>query len=169
MHNDVQTAITDQINMEFTAAYRYLGMAAYFHAESLEGFAHWMEVQHDEEMQHGMRLFRYLLDRGGSVDLAPIPKPEVTYDSVISAFEAALGQEQENTASINDLYALAGEHRDFATKSHLQWFLDEQVEEEKNIGDLLNLLNRTDGDQSALLYLNDKLAARAVASDAKAQ
>jgi ferritin len=167
MHDDVQSAITHQINMEFTAAYRYLGLAAYFHAESLDGFAHWMEVQHDEEVQHAMRLFRYLLDRGGSIDLAAIPKPGTPYDSIISAFEAALEQEQHNTRSINKLYALASEHQDFATKSHLQWFLDEQVEEEKNIGDLLNLLRRTEGDQSALLYLNDKLAARSIADEAE--
>ena len=158
--SEVEQALAAQINQEFTAAYSYLGMAAWFDRESLDGFAHWMQLQYQEENAHAMRLFRYLLDRGGEFELAGIGKPRTEYTSVREAFETALRQEQENTASINKLYELAGNLNDYATKSHLQWFLDEQVEEEKSIEDILALLDRAGDDSSALIYLNDKMGAR---------
>ena len=156
----IEEALAKQINQEFSAAYTYLSMAAYFDAQSLDGFANWMQVQHDEEVSHGMRLFRYLLDRGGQISLEGIPKPPSDYDGVVEVFERALEQELENSKSINTLYELATTCNDYATKSHLQWFLDEQVEEEKSIEDIIAVLRRAQGDVSALLFLNDKLGAR---------
>lgn len=164
IRSEVEKALAEQINQELTAAYTYLAMAAWFDRQSLDGFAHWMQLQYQEETAHGMRLFRYLLDRGGRLELAGIGKPRTEYDSVREVFEAALRQEQENTRSINALYELAGQLNDFATISHLQWFLDEQVEEEKSIEDILALLERAGGEPSALLYLNDKMGARAGAA-----
>lgn len=164
IRSEVEKALAEQINQELTAAYTYLAMAAWFDRQSLDGFAHWMQLQYQEETAHGMRLFRYLLDRGGRLELAGIGKPRTEYDSVREVFEAALRQEQENTRSINDLYELAGQLNDYATISHLQWFLDEQVEEEKSIEDILALLERAGGEPSALLYLNDKMGARANAA-----
>lgn len=158
---EVENALVAQINQEFNAAYSYLGMASWFDLESLDGFAHWMEAQYKEENEHAMRLYRYLLDRGGKFELEGIQKPETNFDSIRQVFELALKQEQENTASINKLYELAGNLNDYATKSHLQWFLDEQVEEEKSIEDILALIDRAGDDSSALLYLNDKMGARA--------
>lgn len=163
IRSEVERALAGQINQELTAAYTYLAMAAWFDRQSLDGFAHWMQLQYQEETAHGMRLFRYLLDRGGRLELEGIGKPRTEYDSVREVFEAALRQEQENTRSINALYELAGQLNDFATISHLQWFLDEQVEEEKSIEDILALLERAGGEPSALLYLNDKMGARAAA------
>ena len=157
---EVQSALAAQINQEFTAAYTYLAMAAWFDRQSLDGFASWMELQHQEENAHGMRLFRYLLDRGGDFELAGIGKPRTEYSTVREVFETALAQEQENTAAINNLYELANSANDYATISHLQWFLDEQVEEEKSIEDILALIDRASDDPSALLYLNDKLGSR---------
>ncbi len=164
IRSEVEKALAEQINQELTAAYTYLAMAAWFDRQSLDGFAHWMQLQYQEETAHGMRLFRYLLDRGGRLELAGIGKPRTEYDSVREVFEAALRQEQENTRSINDLYELAGQLNDYATISHLQWFLDERVEEEKRIEDILALLERAGGEPSALLYLNDKMGARASAA-----
>lgn len=164
IRSEVEKALAEQINQELTAAYTYLAMAAWFDRQSLDGFAHWMQLQYQEETAHGMRLFRYLLDRGGRLELAGIGKPRTEYDSVREVFEAALRQEQENTRSINDLYGLAGQLNDYATISHLQWFLDEQVEEEKSIEDILALLERAGAEPSALLYLNDKMGARAGAA-----
>lgn len=158
--SDVQNALAAQINQEFTAAYTYLAMAAWFDRESLDGFARWMQLQHQEENAHGMRLFRYLLDRGGDFELAGIGKPRTEYGSVREVFESALEQERENTRAINNLYELANSANDYATISHLQWFLDEQVEEEKSIEDILALIDRAADDPSALLYLNDKLGGR---------
>ncbi len=160
INQQIEEALAKQINQEFGAAYNYLAMAAYFDAQSLDGFANWMQVQHDEEVAHGMRLFRYLLDRGGHIALEGIPKPRKDYEGVVEVFECALDQERENTKSINSLYELATNCNDYATKSHLQWFLDEQVEEEKSIEDIIAVLRRAKDDVSALLFLNDKLGAR---------
>lgn len=159
--SEVEKALAEQINQELTAAYTYLAMGAWFDRESLDGFAHWMQMQYQEETAHAMRLFRYLLDRGGNLELEGIAKPRTEYNSVREVFEKALEQERQNTESINALYGLAGNLNDYATKSHLQWFLDEQVEEEKSIEDVLALLDRAGTDPSALLYLNDKMGARA--------
>lgn len=159
--HEVEQAIAAQINQEFTAAYTYLAMAAWFDREGLSGFAHWMQLQNQEENAHGMKLFRYLIDRGGKVELEGINQPQSDYHSVREIFEAALEQERANTGAINKLYELAGQQHDYATISHLQWFLDEQVEEEKSIEDIIALLDRAADDPSALLYLNDRLGGRA--------
>ena len=160
IHEDLQSALNQQINQEFTAAYNYLGMAAYFDAQNLDGFATWMQMQHDEEQAHGMRLLRYLLDRGGRIELADIASPRSEFDSPLEVFHVSLEQEQSNTHSINELYDLATQLNDHATKSHLQWFLDEQVEEEKSVEDIIAMLERIGDDTPGLLYLNDKLGAR---------
>ncbi len=161
----IEEALGKQINQEFTAAYNYLGMSAYFDSQSLDGFANWMQIQHDEEVEHGMRLFRYLLDRGGKIELKAIPAPQSEYDNTMSVFETALEQERENSRCINQLYELATKSNDFATKSHLQWFLDEQVEEEKSIEDIIAMLRLAKDDVSALLFLNDKLGSRETGQD----
>ena len=140
IHPEIETALNAQINQELTAAHNYLGMAAHFDALNLDGFSHWMNMQHDEEEAHAKRLFSYLLDRGGKVQLGAIPAPTCDTDKPIEIFQIALGQEQANTRSINDLYELATKHNDHATKSHLQWFLDEQVEEEASIEEILGHL-----------------------------
>ncbi len=160
MKPEIAAGINQQINQELTASYTYLGMSAYFEAESLTGFAHWCRIQHEEEQAHAMRLFDYLLDRGGQVELAAIPSPSVDYDSPLAVFEASLAQEEKNTASINDLYDLANRLNDQATISHLQWFVDEQVEEEALVGEVVSLVKRAGSEVAALLYLNDKLGER---------
>ena len=160
MDSKIEAAINAQINQEFTAAYSYLGMSAYFEMDSLTGFAHWCRLQHEEEMAHANRLFKYLLDRGGKVELEAIPKPSTDYEDAVTVFRTALSQEENNTKSINELYQLAASINDHATISHLQWFLDEQVEEEALVGEVLSLVERAKDEFSALLYLNDKLGAR---------
>ncbi len=156
----IEAAINAQINQELSASYVYLGMVAYFEQENLSGFAHWCLIQHQEELQHAMRLFRYLLDRGGHVQLENIEKPRQSYDGSREVFATALEQEQANTQSINQLYSLAAQLGDHATMSHLQWFLDEQVEEEKTVSEVLALVDLAGHDANALLYLNDKLGSR---------
>jgi ferritin len=160
IHQDLVAAINAQMNQELTAAHNYLAMSAHFEAVSLPGFAKWMDVQHDEEQLHAKRLFRYLLDRGGKVTLGDIPTPNISFGKPHEVFEAALKQEQANSTSINELYNLATKNNDHATKSHLQWFLDEQVEEEASIDEILGQLDLAGNDSSALLYLDDKLGAR---------
>ncbi|NWK55443.1 ferritin [Verrucomicrobiaceae bacterium N1E253] len=165
IHQNLQDAINQQINQEFTAAYNYLAMSAYFDTQNLEGFAVWMQHQHDEEQAHGMRLLRYLQDRGGEVVLEGISSPRREFSSPLEVFQVSLDMECENTASINQLYELATQLNDHATKSHLQWFLDEQVEEEKSVEDVIALLERVGDDTAGLLYLNDKMGERTAEED----
>ncbi len=156
---EMEQAINDQVQQEFSAAYTYLGMAAYFERENLTGFAQWCRVQSREEVGHAMRLFDYLVSRGGAIRLEAIGEPSCSYDSAAEVFRQALYQERANSASIDKLYQLAASKGDHATISHLQWFVDEQVEEEASVGEVLSLVERAE-DAHALLYLNDKLGAR---------
>ena len=160
IHDDLQAALNAQINQELTASYNYLGMSTYFDDQNLDGFASWMYVQYEEEQAHAMKLLHYLQDRGGRVQLSAIGAPPSDFETVIEVFKESLKQEQKNTSSINELYELATKHNDYATKSHLQWFIDEQVEEEKSVEDIIALLERIGDDTAGLLYLNDKLGAR---------
>lgn len=167
IHQDLQNALNDQINQELTASYNYLAMSAYFEDENLDGFAKWMYLQHLEEQNHAMRLLRYLQDRGGSLKLSTIEKPRDQFSCPLEAFQFSLEQERENTTSINKLYEQALQLNDHATKSHLQWFLDEQVEEEKSVEDVIATLERIGTDVAGLLYLNDKLGARKPETDSE--
>lgn len=160
IHQDLQDALNAQINQELTAAYNYLAISAYFNEDNLDGFASWMQLQHQEELVHAQRLQTYLLDRGGHLELEAIEKPRSIFSSALEAFEYSLKQEQENTKSINRLYEIATRLNDHATNSHLQWFLDEQVEEEKSVEEVITTLQRIGSDVAGLLYLNDKLGTR---------
>lgn len=157
----IESALNRQINHEMAAAYNYLAMAAWFEHNNLTGFAHWMMSQREEELQHAKRLWQYVLDRGGKIDLEAVSKPKAEFEDVHEVFALALEMEKENTETINDLYVMANELGDYATQSHLQWFLDEQVEEEKTFDEVRSLLELAGDDRSVLLYLNDKLGARA--------
>jgi ferritin len=160
IHKELQHAINSQINQELTAAYNYLAMSNYFDSQNLDGFAKWMMMQYSEENGHALKLLTYLQDRGGVVELNSIPAPQVSFKSPLEVFEKALDTEVENTRSINQLYELALKLNDHATKSHLQWFLDEQVEEEKSMEDAIALLERVGDNIAGLLYLNDKMGSR---------
>ena len=162
----LEKAINTQINHEMNASYIYLAMAGRLDRMNLDGFSTWMEAQSREEQDHAQRLYRYLLDRGGKLELQAIAKPPTDYDSVRDVFEKSLALEHRNTQAINELYMLAKDLNDFATLSHLQWFLDEQVEEEKTVEDVLGRLNLIADDKSALLILDDQMARRGAATDA---
>ncbi len=160
MDAKIEQALNAQINLEFSASYSYLAMALYMDAKHLSGFASWMIKQSDEERAHGRRLLRYMLDRSGNVELESVPKPQVDYGSINEVFEMSLEQEKSNTVSINKLYALARDLNDYATQAHLQWFLDEQVEEEKSLIDILGRLELAGDDKTALLILDEYLGSR---------
>ena len=157
---EIQDAINIQINQELASAYSYLGMAAYFQHENLIGFAHWCMMQYEEELGHARRLFDYVLDRDGRIKLESIAAPKSEFESPLEVFKTALAEERENTRSIDELYRRASSLNDHATISHLQWFVDEQVEEEKSVGETLSLVERAGTDPHALLYLNDRLGDR---------
>jgi ferritin len=136
----IEKALNNQLNLEFSSAYVYLGMAAYFEQTPFSGFAKWMEVQYSEELGHAQKFFKYLAERNGKIKLQAVVEPKSEYKSALEAFQVSLAHEQKVSASIAALFELAGEEKDFATQSCLKWFLDEQVEEEKNVGDLVTKL-----------------------------
>ena len=156
----IEDALNRQINQEVTGAYSYLAMAAYFETKHLDGFASWMHAQRTEELAHAMRLFKYLLDRGGEIELEAVAKPAREFKSFRDVFALALALEQANTKGIHEIYAMAVKENDYATQSHLQWFVDEQVEEEEAVEHVLGLFDIAGDDKSALLELNRQLAER---------
>src|ERR687895_1593407 len=151
----IQDAMNEQMKNEFYAAYQYLSMAAYCESENLPGFAHWMRAQAREETEHAMKFYDFILDRNGRVVLQAIEGPVVEFGSPLEVFEQALEQEQKVTAMINDLYGLAVRENDYASQTFLQWFVTEQVEEEKNAGDVVETLKMV-GDKSEALFLLDR-------------
>jgi len=156
----IQQALNRQITYEYAASYTYLAMAAYFESLSLTGFAHWFRVQSEEEREHAIRFFDYVNDRGGRVILSAIEEPRNEYASPLDAFEHALAHEQRVTASIHAIYALAVQENDYATMCMLKWFIDEQVEEEKNADEIIQHLKLIGNDGVGLLMLDRKLAER---------
>ena len=164
----LQDAINEQINAELYSAYIYLSMAADLEDKNLPGFAHWMRLQHDEEQVHAMKLFDFMLDRGGRVTLKAIGEPQSTWDSALAVFEGALAHEQKVTALIHALYKLALEENDYPTQSLLQWFIDEQVEEEKNASDAVAQLQMTGDFGPGLLMMDREMAQRMPEPEAEA-
>ena len=151
----LQEALNRQINLELRAHYAYLALSAYFENIGLKGFAGWVYHHAEEEMVHAMKIYHYLLTRRERVKLFAIPEPDETWDSPMSALEYALHHEEKVTESINRLVQLAREEADFATDSFLQWFVDEQVEEEEVVNDVIDKL-RLVGDSKPGLYLLDR-------------
>src|SRR5918999_4135649 len=155
----IQDAMNEQMKNEFYAAYQYLSMAAYCESENLPGFAHWMRAQAREETAHAMKFYDFVLDRNGRVVLQGIDGPVVEFGSPLEVFEQALEHEKKVTAMIHDLYGLAVRGNDYASQTFLQWFVTEQVEEEKNAGDVVETLKMV-GDKSEALFLLDRELSR---------
>lgn len=156
----VQDALNAQINAEFWSAYLYLSMSMHFASEGYSGIANWFAVQFKEEQDHATIFMNYVNSRDGKVTLAPIAEVDTVWESPLAAFEATLAHERKVTAMINNIYSIAVEEKDYATQSMLQWFIDEQVEEEETARDYIDALKKI-GDNGYGLYMFDKeLAAR---------
>lgn len=156
----MEKALNDQVNAELYSSYLYLSMEAYFQSLSLKGFANWMRCQAQEELFHAMKMYDYIIERGGKVSLAAIEGPQIEWDSTLAVFEATLTHEKKVTALINNLVDIAIEERDHASNSFLQWYVEEQVEEESSVDDVIQQLKLM-GDASNGLFLIDReLAAR---------
>jgi len=160
LNKKLESAINDQIQRELASAYIYLSMATYFEANTLPGFANWMRMQFHEEQAHALKFFDYVYDRGGEVKLQPIEGPPTEFESPIDVFEQTLAHEQYVTSHINDLYTLALEERDYPSQTLLQWYIDEQVEEEKNAGDILDMLKMVESNPHAMLMMDRELRDR---------
>jgi ferritin len=167
--NDVmQEAVNEQINNELFAMYSYLSMSAYCEHKQFRGCARWMRLQSQEEYGHAMRLYDFLIARQGRVRLKPIDQPEIDFKSVPETFEKALAQEQTVTQQINSLYEMAFNQKAFAALVELEWFINEQVEEEKTARDIVYKFHLVKDDPAALLDLDRELGARPAGASASA-
>jgi ferritin len=156
----VQDAINNQINNEFSASYTYLAMSCYCQRENFMGCAHWLRVQSQEEYGHGTRLLDFMLARDGAVKLKAVQEPNIQFSSIAAVFEQALQQEQEVTKQIDGLYELALKEKAFAVLVQLQWFISEQVEEEKSAREIVAKFHLLKNDPAALLDLDRELGSR---------
>ncbi|RIK78329.1 MAG: ferritin [Planctomycetota bacterium] len=158
----VQDAINDQINYELFSSYSYLSMAAWCEHEQFTGCAKWLRIQSQEEYAHAMRLYDFLLARNCEVKLKPIAAPENKYASVATVFEKALEQEMRVTEQIDALYELAFREKAFAALVELEWFITEQVEEEKSAREVVHKFKMVKDDPASLLDLDRELGGRTV-------
>ncbi|MCA9237775.1 MAG: ferritin [Planctomycetales bacterium] len=162
----VQQAINDQINHELFSSYSYLSMAAWCEHQQFTGCAHWLRMQSAEEYGHAMKLYDFLIARNSRVVLKPIAQPEVEFQSIPQVFETALAQEQRVSAQIDDLYELAFHEKAFAALVELEWFITEQVEEEKTTREVVHKFNMVKDDPASLLDLDREMANRVAESPA---
>jgi ferritin len=151
----VRDAIAEQIKHEFYSAYLYLSMAGSFEVANLSGFAHWMRKQSEEEREHAMKFFDFLLNRGEHVQLQAIDQPPYAFRSPLDTFEQALEHEKEISSYIHRLYDLSVQEKDYPVQVLLNWFVAEQVEEEKSATEIVERL-RMAGENGAALILLDK-------------
>jgi ferritin len=156
----LQDAINDQINKELYSSYLYLSMAAYFESQNLPGFAHWMHVQEGEEREHAMKFYKHLVDRSGLVALKAIDAPASEWKTSLEVFDQVAAHEEKVTASINALYELALKEKDYPAQVLLQWFITEQVEEEKNAAEVVANLQLIEARGTAVLMLDHTLGKR---------
>ena len=161
LSKSIQDAINDQINKELFSSYLYLAMSSYYAESNLSGFASWMRVQSTEEYGHAMKFYGYVIERNGHVELAPIDKPQAKFKSPVDVFRQVLDHEQKVTAMINKLYELATKEKDYPTQIMLEWFITEQLEEEKSAGDILEQLKMIGDSPVSIVMMDRQLAARA--------
>lgn len=151
----IQQEINDQIQAEFQSGWLYLALAGWFEQRNLDGFAHWMKQQWREEEAHAMKFYDHLMRRGGEVEIQALQKPEISAESVQEVFEKVLAHEQHITGRINKLYELANKENDYPLITLLQWFIEEQVEEEETASDILEKVKMV-GEEGTSLYLLDR-------------
>ena len=156
----MQDLMNEQINKELFSSYLYLSMAAYFEGKSLPGFAHWICVQEAEEREHAMKFYDFMLERGSQVALKTIQAPKNEWGSTLEAAEEVVAHETMITASIYALYELALKEKDYPAQVMLQWFINEQVEEEKNAAEIVANLKMIEAHDTAVLQLDHRLSKR---------
>lgn len=156
----VQDKLNEQINNELFSSYSYLGMSAYCSQEQFNGCAQWLRIQSQEENAHAMRLYDFLIARGGRVELAKVKRPKQAFKSVVDVFKNVLKQEQMVSAQIDSLFELAFKEKAFAALVEVEWFVQEQVEEEQMARELLHKFKLVKDDPASLLDLDRELAER---------
>jgi ferritin len=167
MHTRVVEAINRQINSELSASYSYLAMSAYCERQKFTGAARWLRLQSQEEYMHAMKLFDFVLARDENVDLLTLERPRLVFGSIGEVFERALDQEQEVSRQIDSLYEIAFAEKAFAAVAELQWFLTEQVEEEKTGREIVAKFKMIGNDPASLLDLDRELGSRSTVGEVR--
>lgn len=160
LSNTMQKALNQQINDELYSSYLYLSMSAHFQAVNLPGFAHWMMAQSKEEYDHAMKIYGYIHARNGRATLDAIEKPPAEFKKPIDVMKQVLEHEKKVTGLINKLYEMAMKEKDYPTQVMLQWFINEQVEEEKTAGDIIEQLKMAGDATAGLIMLDRQLGSR---------
>lgn len=168
LSQSLQDALNEQVKNEFYSAHVYLSMASWFEANALPGFANWMRVQYQEELTHGLKIFDFINDRDGRALVYGFDSPPAEWKAPLDVFENSYHHEQKVTAMINNLYQLAVKENDYPTIVLLQWFISEQVEEEKNAKLIVDQLKLAGDSSSALLILDREMGARSPEAEGKA-
>ncbi len=160
INDKIEDAINRQINAELYSAYLYLGMSARCTEMNLKGMGHWFYVQAQEEMTHAMKFYRFVLDRSGHPVMPSIEGVSTGWKTPVEMFAAAYTHEQKVTALINNIMDIAIAERDHATASMLNWFIDEQVEEEANASEITEKLKLIGDSKDGLFMLDKELSVR---------
>lgn len=161
MDKQLARELNEQMNYEFYSAHVYLAMAAYCSSENLDGFANFFLVQAEEERFHGMKIYKFLNDRGQRATIHRIEEPRNDYQTVIEVFEQGYQHELANTKRFYKLSDMAIDQREHATINFLKWFIDEQVEEEALFDGIITKLKRIDQDSNAFYMMDTEFATRA--------
>ncbi|MCU0495439.1 MAG: ferritin [Chloroflexaceae bacterium] len=160
MNQTIQDAINEQIKLELMASHAYLAMSIYCEEANLPGCAHWMRLQSEEERAHALKLIDFMNDRGARVILQGLPQPQIEFESPLDVFTKTLEHERKVTASIHRIYQLSQKEYDPSTQVLMQWYINEQVEEEKNASDVIAMLQMAGGSGVGLLMVDRELAGR---------
>ena len=161
LSKNLEAAINEQIKHEFYSAYLYLSMGAWAESNNLSGSTRWLKMQAAEEQEHALKFFEYVHDRGGTVTLQAISQPPAVFTSLLDLFEQVLAHEQKVTSLIYQLYQAALKENDYPTQFMLQWFVNEQVEEEKNATAIVEQLRMVGSQPQGLFMIDRQLGARA--------
>ena len=160
LNKEVARLLNEQINKELYSAYLYLDFSVYYEAQGLDGFANWYMIQAQEERDHAMLFLKYLQNNGEKVTLDAVAKPDKELSTLMDPLKFGFEHEQYVTSLINDIYAAAYSEKDFRTMQFLDWFVKEQLEEEKNADDMIKKMELFGNDSKGLYSLDSEYAAR---------
>ena len=157
---EMQQSLFKQLNDEFSSAYLYLAMSAYCNHIDFNGAANWLKQQYEEEQMHATRIYNYLIDQGANVVLQAIPQPPNEFGTILEVFQASLSHEQKMTERLNNISDQALKEKDHATYNLLQWFVNEQEEEEATVSEIISKLKLVKDDGYGLLMIDNELGSR---------
>ncbi len=167
INKKVEEVLNKQVNAELWSAYLYLSMSAWCESRGFKGFANWMRVQFHEETSHALKIYDYVISRSGEIKLQPIAAVKTSWDSLLNMFEETYEHECKVTNLINDCYEVALAEKDYATTTMLQWFINEQIEEESNALEIIDVLKITGEKSGGIFYLDKKLGHRTFTDETK--